>query len=95
MLQHFGLHDRVEQHLVRTLDGCQHIQTFHQVGHADVVVALCPLLACLQQCFVQQVVRMLRIEVDVVGIVGVGVNPDGVLAALEHATEDGGQRAGA
>ena len=93
--QHLGLHDGVEQHAVGALDGGQHVETFHQVGHAHVVVALCLLLASSQQVFVQLPVRMVGVKRDVVGIVRVGVYPDGVLAALEHAAQDGGQRAGA
>ena len=34
---------------------------------------------------------MQGIELDVVGIVRVGMYPDGILAALEHTAEDGGQ----
>ena len=90
VLQHLGLHDGVEQYLVRALECRQHVETLHQVGHADVVVALCLLLAGAQQVFVQQVVGVVWVEGDIVRVVGVGVNPDGVLAALEDAAEDGG-----
>ena len=37
----------------------------------------------------QQVVWVIRVELDVVGIVGVGVNPDGILTTLEYATQNG------
>ena len=40
-LQHLRLHHRVEQHLVRSLDGSHDVHTLHQVGHTHVVVALC------------------------------------------------------
>ena len=70
VLKDFGLHHRVEQHLVRTFECCQYVHTFHEVGHADVVVTLCLLLASLQQLLVQQIVRMLRIELDLVDING-------------------------
>ena len=91
-LQQFGLHHRVEQHLVGALQCSQHVQSLHQVGHAYVVVPLCLTFARLQQFLVQQPVGMLRVERDVVGEVWVRVNPDGVLAALEHAAQYGSQR---
>ena len=40
-LQHLRLHHRVEQHLVRSLDGSHDVHTLHQVGHTHVVVTLC------------------------------------------------------
>ena len=36
---------------------------------------------------------MLWIEPDIIGIMRIGMYPDGVFAALEHASEDGCQRA--
>ena len=41
----------------------------------------------------KQIVRMVRVELDVIRIVRVRVNPDGILAPFEHTTEDGSQRA--
>ena len=92
MLQHLGLHHRIEQHLVGALHGCQHVHALHQVGHTHVVVALRLLLACLQQLLVQQVVGMIGLEHDVVGVVRIGVNPYRVFPSLEHATQYGSKR---
>ena len=94
MFQHLRLHHRVEQYLVRSFDCSQHVHTFHQVGHAYIVVSLCLRLASLQQFLVQQPVGMLWIEHDVVRIVRVGMNPDGILATFEHTAQDGSQRTG-
>ena len=88
MLQHLWLHHGVEQHLVRSLDGRQHVETFHQVRHAHVVVALGFLLTGFQQRFVQQPVRVLWIELDVVAVIGVGMYPDSVFATFEYAAQD-------
>jgi hypothetical protein len=44
-------------------------------------------LTSLQQLLVEQPVGTLRVEDNVVLEVGVGVNPDGVLATLEHAAK--------
>ena len=88
-LQHLGLHHRVEQHLVGAFHCCQHIHALHQVGHADIVVPLGFLLASLQQFLMEQPVGMVAVELDVVGIVGVGMNPDGILAALKDTAQNG------
>ena len=92
MLQHLGLHHRIQQHLIRSLDGCKHVKTFHQVGHAHIIMPLCLRLTGLQQFLMQQVIRMLRIEHDIVGIVRIRMNPNGILTPFEHTTEDGCQR---
>ena len=99
-LQHLGLHHRIEQHLVCTLDGCQHVEAFHQVGHTHVVMTMCLLFAGLQQVFVQQPVGVVGVETDFVDVnggtvdhSGAGMNPDGILATFEHTTEDCSQRA--
>ena len=84
------LHDGVHQHLVGAFQCGQHVESFHKVGHAYVVVALCPLLTGAEQVFVQQVVRMVRVERDVGRELRVGVNPDGVLATLEDPAQNGG-----
>ena len=93
VFQHLGLHHRVEQHLVGTLDGCQHVESLHQVGHAHIVVALRLLLTGAQQVLVQQIVGVVGVELDVIRIVWVGMYPDGVFAPFEHTAEDGSQRA--
>ena len=92
MFQHLWLHHRIQQHLIRSLDGCEHVKTFHQVGHAHIIMSLCLRLTGLQQFLMQQVVRMLRIEHDIISIVRIRMNPYGILASFEHATEDGCQR---
>ena len=40
----------------------------------------------------QQPVGVVFVEDDIVGIVGIGVNPDGIFPTLEHAAEDCCQR---
>ena len=92
MLEHLGLHHRVEQDLVSTFQGRQDIHTFHQIRHAYIVMTLCLGLAGFQEFFVQQVVGVLRIESNVVRIVGVGMNPDSILAAFEDTAQNGCQR---
>ena len=42
----------------------------------------------------QQIVRMLGIEGDLIGIVRIRVNPYRVLTPFEHTSEDGGQGTG-
>ena len=91
VFQHFRLHHRVEKHLVGAFHGRQHIEAFHQVGHAHIVVPLCLFLAGFQQLFVEQPVGMVLVEMDVVGVVGVGMYPDGILTALEDTAQDGSQ----
>ena len=49
-------------------------------------------LASFQQLLMQQIVRMLRIEDDVIGVVGIGMNPDGIFAPFEHTAKDSCQR---
>ena len=92
VLEHLWLHHRIEQHLVGTLDSCQHIHTFHQVGHTDIIVPLCLLLTGREQILMQLIVRMIGIKLDVVRIIRVWVNPDGILATFEHTAENGCQR---
>ena len=93
--QHLRLRNRVHQHLVRALQSRQNVHAFHEVGHAHIIVAVGLLLAFCQQLLVQQPVGMLRIKLYVVGEVRVGVYPYRVFSALEHASEDSGERAGA
>ena len=95
LFQTLGRHHGVEQHLVGALQGGQHVETFHEVGHAHVVVALGLGLAGFEQCLVQQPGGVLLVEANHVVERGVGVYPDGVFAAFEHTAEDGGQRTGA
>ena len=94
MFQHFGLHHGIQENLVGTFQGSQHIETFHQVGHAHVVMSLRLFLAGLQEFLVKQPVGMVLVEADIVGIVGIGMNPDGILTTLEHTAEDGGEGTG-
>ena len=54
-------------------------------------MALCLTLTGTQQVFVQQPIGMVRVKRDVIGIVGVGVNPNGVLTAFKDTAQDGGQ----
>ena len=89
MLQHFGLHDGIEQNLIRALDSRQHVETLHQVWHTHIVMALRLRFAGFQEFLMQQPVGMLRVEDNVIAVVGIGVNPNGIFAALEHTTEDG------
>ncbi len=88
-LQHFGLHHSVEQYLVGAFDGGQYVKSLHEVGHTYIVMSLGFLLTCLQQVFVQQPIGMIAVELDVIGIVGVRMNPDGIFAAFEDTAEDG------
>ena len=90
--QHLWLHHRVEQHLVGALDGRQHVHALHQVGHTHIIVALGLLLAGLEQLFVQQIMGMVGVKLNIIGIVGVGMNPYRVFAALKHAAQYGCQR---
>ena len=53
---------------------------------------LCLRFTGLQQFLMQHVIRMLRIEHNIIGIVGIRMNPDGILAPFEHTAEDGCQR---
>ena len=87
--ENLGLHHRVEQYLVGALDGSQYIETLHQVGHTHIVMSLSLLLTSLQQLFVQQPVGMLSVEGELVGVVGIRVDPDGILTTFEDTTEDG------
>ena len=48
-------------------------------------------LAGLQEFLVEQPVGMVLVEADIVGIVGIGMNPNGILTTLEHTAEDGGE----
>ena len=91
MLHHLGLHHGIHQHLVRALHGGQHIQAFHQVGHANIVMSLRLSLAGPQQFFVKQVVGMLGVEHYVILVVWVGMYPYRVLAALEDSSKDGSE----
>ena len=91
--QHLGLHHRVEQHLVRSLDSCQHIETLHQIRHSYIVMSLCFLLTSTKQVFMQQPVRMVGVEDNIVRIIGIRMNPDSILTTFEHASQDGCQRA--
>ena len=94
VFQHFGLHDRVEKHFVGSFHGSQYIETFHQVGHAYVVMTLRLGLAGFQKFLMEQPVGMVLVEMDIVGVVGIGMNPDGILTALEHSAEDGSEGTG-
>ena len=94
MFQHFGLHHGIQENFVGAFQGSQHIETFHQVGHAHVVMPLRLFLAGFQEFLVEQPVGMVLVEVDVVGIVGIGMNPNGILTTLEHTAEDGGEGTG-
>ena len=40
LLQQIGLRQGIHQHLVGAFHRSQHVKAFHQVGHADVVIAL-------------------------------------------------------
>ena len=91
--QDVGLRDGVKQHGVRSLHRRQNIETFHQVGHSDVVVAFSLRLYLLEQLFVQKIVRMIRIKLKIILEIRVGMNPDGIFATLEHRTENGSHRA--
>ena len=92
VFQHLGLHHGIEQHLVRPLDGSKHIKSFHQVGHTHIIMSLCLLLTCPQQCFMEQVVGVVGVKDDVIFVVGVRMNPDCILAAFEHPAQDGSKR---
>ena len=48
-------------------------------------------LASLQEFLVKQPVGMVLVEADIVGIVGIGMNPNGILTTLEHTAEDGSE----
>ena len=94
VFQHFGLHYRVQKNFVGSFYGSQHIETFHQIGHTHIIMPLRLCLAGFQKFLVEQPVGMVFIETDVVGIVGIGMNPDGILTALEYSAKDGGKRTG-
>ena len=38
-LKQIGLRQGIHQHLVGAFHRCQHVKTFHQVGHADVIIS--------------------------------------------------------
>ena len=54
-------------------------------------MSLCLFLAGLQEFLVEQPVGMVLVKADIVGIVGIGMYPDGILTTFEHTAEDGGE----
>ena len=92
LLQHLRLFHDVHHNLVGSLHPRQHVDAFHQVGHTHVIMALRFLLAGPQQVFVQPVVGMFRIEPEIVCIVRIRMNPDGVVSRFKPGTQDGRHR---
>ena len=95
-----GVHDGVEEDAVGAEEGGEDVEAFHEVGHADVVVAVGALLAGLEEGFVEEVVGVGGVEGDGVGArrrcggsggIGAGVDPDGVGSGFVAGAEDGGE----